>query len=318
MSYKVMYRAHCDSSSDTPPIIFKFLEQNKGTYPWYGSPLTLGNGSDKSVVVKNIDVDTVDNSDRDFDITYSYEPASAESDLQPQQGTDGTLTTDPLLWLDEIDISFTQTLEVVESAVFHGFSDKNGAAIRHPIMDVGNVMPPMNSAAVPYDPPIEKEVDIRVIRISKNVLQYDGLFFDQYQGAVNSDFVTIDKPGYDYRDVIRPLCGKIKAIGGAYQFVNGSQYWKQTIEIHVHPNGWRRKLLDIGNVHIYTLNGIDTSYGDFDGNPKQNADEDGYPQMSPLPLDGTGRKLGAGKLNVYGEWQVDREVNFMPLAGKAW
>lgn len=318
VSYTATYRAHCDSASDTPPVIYKFLYENKGSYPWYGSPLTLGNGSDKTVVVKTIDVETIDGSDRDFDVVFGYEPAKSDSDIQSQPGIDGEETTNPLDWLDEIEVTFTQTLVVAEFGVFHGFASSRGP-VNNAKMAIGETLVISNSARVPYDPPIEKEKDIKVIRISRNVAQYDEAFFNQFHGVVNRDLVTIVKPDYGFRSVIQPFTGKIKVIGATFQTQNGIRYWRQTIEVHVDEDGWRRKILDRGMATRREASDPDGSGGtlsntdevsDGKANLALNTDPAGYPLTEPVCLDGNGKPLrSASYPAVYGEWGVYRELD---------
>lgn len=321
--YRAKFRARCDSPSDDPSIVYKHLEQNKGTLPWYGNKYQLGNGLDATALVNRLDIEVVDGSDRAFDIDVGYEPLNLSSDIQPIE------PPDPLDWLDDIEVSFTQILVPVERGVFHGFSSTLKPEIVNAKMAKGETLAITNSACVPYDPPIEEEEEIKVIRISKSVKVYDGSLFDDWQGAINKDQFVINKGFYGYRETFKPLTAKIRYIGGVFSRTgpNGVKYWRQTIEIHKKLTGWRRKLLDRGIL-------VRREQGDPDGegstvsasnlvpagkaNFKVNKDAAGYPMTEPVLFDGNGQPQRVTYPPVYGEWGTKPEVSFAPLAGRAW
>lgn len=330
VSYSITYRAVCDSALDTPPVVYQYLEQNKGTAPWFDNKLQVGNGSDPDAVVRTIDVETVENSTGLFDIVVGFDPLNIDQENQPlNPGTDGELTPNPLDWYDEIDVSYTQTAMPCEEGIFRGFN-QGGFGVVNGYMAIGSTLPITNSARVAYDPPIEEERDIRVIRISRNVVEYDGPFFKGYQGRVNADQVVIDKPFYRFRDVLDPFTAKIKYIGATFGVTSGIKYYRQTIEIHVDEIfGWRRKILDRGMVRKREAGdppgdgGADLSATDEQdegkANVELNTDASSNPIPEPVLFNGRGQPLAnASSKAVYGIWSTKPEVPFAPLAGVAW
>lgn len=325
--YRSTYHAVCDSASDDSSVVFKYLEANKGSVPWYGSTYTLGNGTDSTSVVSDINVEVVDGSDRLFTVEYQFTPTKEDGELpEPQQGTGDGLTLNPMEWLEDIDVYFSSVLVTAETGKFHGFFKSNGEGpTNHPVMNIGQVFPICNSVCVPYDPPLEMEKQIKVIRIARNVPEYDGPFFDQYQGSINTDRVTIDKGFYRFRMVIAPLTGKI-SIGGSFQRTNGIKYWRQTTTIEVDYENWRRKPLDKGLTYLDVAPSTEVSVSDFfdpddhnGGSIKKVTDPDGYPIDNPVLLDGVGRKLPLGaEKPYYGYWSTIPEVPWAGLAGRAW
>jgi hypothetical protein len=264
-----------------------------------------------------------------FSVTVNYEAIDG-TDEEPKSNPteDGKESQDPLEWLDEVEVSFTQIGIAAEFGTFHGFQSTEGNEANNPWMQIGDVMPISDSARVPYDPPIEKEKDIRVIRITRNVFDYDLGFFDQYQGAVNSDLVVIAKPLYRYVDVLQPLTARIRVIGGRFNVVNGKKFWQQSIEIHVDRDGWRRQLLDRG---MQARRFVGDPGGPVSDSPLTNAeaasgftrfvlnkDAAGGPIPAPLLFNGNGQPLTNGAAAFYGTWGIYRELPFTPLKGRAW
>lgn len=327
-SYRAHYRATCSDPSDTAPLVYAYLEANKGTQPWFGNKLTLGNGSDSSVVCDDISVDPVEGAPGLFDVVAHFRPAKAESDLEPQPGTaDGaSVSTNPLDWYDDIDVTFTQTSKVAEFGTFWGFFDTAGnpAAAQ---LAIGNVLAITNSAGVPYDPPIEDEKQIKVIRISRNIIGYDDTEFDFYQGTVNSDLVIIEKPFYNFRTAIQPLTGLIR-LGTVFNILNGIRHYRQTTEIWVDAENWRHKLLDKGSESLIEAgapNGSGSQFSSSDipdvGNApvKRLRDPDSFPITAPYAFNGAGQPANnKNGPHYYGIWQTKREVSWAPLQGKAW
>lgn len=324
VSYRANYRAYCDDPLDTSPIVLTHFRQS-GTLPWMGKTFALGNGIDASAVCRNVQVDPIENGPGMFNVTVGYESVTTEK--EQNESEDGT-SEDPLEWLDEIEISFTQTAVVAELGKFHGFHSALRGAIKNNKIQVGKTIAICNSAGVPYDPPVEKEKDIRVIRIMKHVREYDGLLFNKWNGRVNSDIVVINKPFYRYKDEWENLTAKIKVIGATFGRVNGKNYWRQTIEVHIDRDGWRKRILDRGMAARREADDPDGSGNTLSNtdevdagksNHHQNTDSNGYSFSEPLNFDGNGQPLrSASYPPVYGEWGVYEEIAFAPLAGKAW
>jgi len=314
-TYTAIYLAKCDSNTDSPKTVMRYLKQN-GTQPWNGRRLKYFDDIDQETTCTSIVVNAVDGSEYLYTIQAKFEADKPQDEEKDKADGEGR-STDPLDWHDEIDIGWTSTSEPVEKAIFHGWKDINGNRIGNRFMREGDFLPIMNSALVPFDPGIEEALDIKVLRFVKNIPEWNGNIANQWQGAVNSDQVNIVKPLYKFTEVIGPLTGKIVQFGGQFQYRNGIAYYRRTIEVHVSPKGWRRFLVDRG------LNAR-AARGDADGKgdviydePESGAswqrgvfDPDGYPAASPVLLDGDGQPLKLTKPPVFGEFQTIFERPF--------
>lgn len=325
-SYRQNFRASCDSGQDRSQTVLKYFQQNSGSLPWMGKKYKIGNGIDALAECHLVTARFVEGSANPwlFDVEASFKTPQSDAESNPSE--DGE-SEDPLEWLDDIEISYLQTAVPVETGVFHGFASTLKPQINNKKMEKGKTLAISNSACVPYDPPIEKEKDIRVIRISRSVKVFEGDFFDQFQGSVNKDRVVINKPFYGYKDVWLPGTARIKFIGGVFATQKKIRYWRQTVEVHIDLEGWRRKVLDRGML-------ARREEGDADGagstvsagalvdagkaNHKLNIDADGYPLAEPVLFDGEGQPQRVNYPPVYGEWGIYREINFGQLAGRLW
>lgn len=324
--YRSHWRATCDDLTDTSPVVYDYLEANANTLPWFGNTLELGTGSDDTVVCTGIDVDPIKDSGGLFDIVAHYEPVNAEQDNETQPGTGGNQTADPLDWLDDIEVSFTSTLVTAEFGIFRGFFNAQDEAQPNGRMIVGQKTALVNSAKVPFDPPPEKEKHIKVIRISRNVPAYDDEFFDFYQGTTNSDEVTIDKPIYRFTAKIKAFTGLLR-IGAQFNQQNGIKYYRQTTEVWVDKETWRRDFLDKGmqrEKFAEGPNGAGGTYSEGDLPLEANSylsqlvDSENYPYTAPVPMNGNGQPNNRGdQPAIYGRWTIEREVAWQPIIQQA-
>lgn len=89
--------------------------------------------------------------------------------------------------------------------------------------DGGNPIVPRNSAGVPYDPPIEREITDFAIRVVQNFKEFEPNDITGFTGVVNSEvWETFD----------RGQC-RIANIGYVRLTQNGITYWERSVEIHV-------------------------------------------------------------------------------------
>lgn len=325
-SYSATYFVKCSDPLDGAKVIINYFRLTSGV-PFIGDSYNFGNDRDASSVCRKITPSRIDKSGGMWNVRVEFEPLEGE-DQEDNTDAEGNQQSDPLLWHDEINISYTQLSIPVELATFRGSNRNgvNGAAVR--FIDIGKTTIPMNSALVPFEPGIEMEIDIKVVRITKNVAEYDGNQANEFIGCVNSDQVVINKQAYGYKDSWGPLTAKIKNIDGTFQIANKIPYWKQTVEVHITPIGWRRLLVDRGlerrlaegDIIEYDANGtaIQVSPSDQVASfPHRIAIKgpDGYPITSPCLLDGDGQPLDLRKPPVYLEYQTYFERAF---AGFNW
>jgi hypothetical protein len=327
-SYTANYLFEVDNPLQGPAAIIAYFASN-GALPWIGSPFAYGTEADAASLCKSIAPDRIAKSNW-FTVRVNFEPSEEQSDEKPDE--DGNLTDDPLEWREDIDVSFTQISIPVELATFRGHNagGVNGQAMR--VRALGSDGPIVNSAGVPFDPTYEKELDIKVVRFTRNVEEYDGAFANEWISAVNSDQVTIDKPKYKCKDTWGPLTARIKQISASFQMANGVRFWKQTTEVHVSPLGWRKLIVDRGLDRRQMAGDPGTelladgtpvaiSASDIKPGTPNHArikGPDGYPIAEPVLLDGEGQPLQPDARPVYLEYQDYEEKAFAPLDGVAW
>lgn len=314
LSYRSQYRVYVDDPLDSPITIFKHF-QKTASLPWPGRPFRFGNGFDAQTFCKSIDPQYVEGSGGQYTVSCSFE-SSAKKDDEQGQNPEGQPASDPTSWHDDIEVSFTQISIPVEQAYFRGFVPNN---IQNNDMKPGKFGPVTNSANVPFDPPLEEVLDIKVIRISKYFRNYDGAAASRYQGAVNNDNVTIVKSRYKFRESFRRYQGRINSLSASFQILNRFPVYRQTIEVHIHPSGWRRFVVDRGIARRACPgdpdgNGGTISLGEV-GKPSNAAitDEEGYPMTEPVLLNGNGQPLRCGSNAVYLEYQTRNELPFGPI-----
>lgn len=318
--YSATYQVTC-APGDTAKTVIDYFRTTSG-YPYIGDPYDFGNDSDSTARCKGLTPSYIEDSGGTWLVRAEFEPLDAEEDEQ-QEDARGNKQTDPLLWHDEIDVSYTQLSIPVENAIFRGI---NGGNMR--VRAVGTDGPVVNAAGVPFDPTIEKEIDIKIVRITKNVASFNGNTANFYIGNVNSDQVTVNKPAYRFLDLWRPRTARIKNISGTFQIANGIPYWKQSIEVHINPLGWRRFIVNRGterrqmpgDIREFDENGTPIQISDGDIQPGQPfhmtiKDADGLPITSPVLLDADGQPLKPDQPALYLEYQTYKERAF---AGIRW
>lgn len=217
---------------------------------------------------------------------------------------------------DDIQIYSTSFSVAQEAAQFAGALNTKKLS---PFLRPGKHLPVTNSAGAMHEPQMEEEVDVKVVRITKTVAEHDGNALDPYQGLVNSDEVTIDRPDLKFKLTFGPRFGRLRVVGTDLVWNDSDEpEWRQTCEIWINPRGWRRSLLDQGTHETVWPGEEDLSVGDL-AELRRLKDDDGYPITQPVPLDGNGKKLDIDKKPaVYLTWITKPEGPFMPLKGKVW
>jgi hypothetical protein len=322
-SYRLRYQVRVDDANPNPTTVLEHF-RTTADLPWIGDRFQIGSDFDATAICKAIDPELIERSGGLFNVPVVFEPSESNAD-QKNVGIDpaGKTTGDPLKWHHDIDVSFTPISVPVEFATFRGFTNAREA---NRFMRPGVYMALQNSAGVAFDPPIEDDIPIKVIRISKNVPFYDDFAFNLYQGAVNSDNVIINKPDYRFKTQFGPYFGKIVQLGATFGVENGIKYFRQTLEIWVNPLGWRRSILDRGTDQRAAEGDTNADGGIIspsDINPgdafhRKILGADGAPIVAPVNLDGNGKPLDPRFPAVYGVWSTRHEIPFMPLRGTGW
>jgi hypothetical protein len=288
--------------------------------PWPGRTYNYAGGFDVTSVCRTVDVKYVENSGGTqwiVDSTFAPEQGQAEEKPDAQ----GNNTTNPLFWRDEIDVSYSQFTIPVEAAEFRAFVPN---FINNQFFPFGYKGAVVNSAIKPYDPTLEEEAQLKIIRITKHGPVYQGGNFDAYQGAINGDTVTINKPLYRFFQVIPPFRGLIKGLSATFAISNNIPHWRQTMELHISPLlfGWFRPLIDRGldarraqgdpNGRGGTVSASEVSaFGAVHHEPIK--DRDGVPVTEPVLLDGNGQPLKPGLSPVIMVWNTRKIMPFSPI-----
>ena len=312
VSYSLTYQAKCDSGLDSPLTVMNYFRQN-ANYPWLGRIYRFGNDLDTSAVCRSVKPQYIENSEGIFIVPCEFADVRAD-DEKPEKGTTAKKekSDNPLEWHDELSVGFGTYSAPVEMATFVGALN---ASTLSPFLKPGKFLPITNSKLEPLDPSFEEEFSIKIIRITKNVLEYDDDFLNQYHDTINDNEVTIDKPDYLFKATIAKHYGRLR-VGYDYATVNGYGYYKRTIEYHI--KGWDRAILDQSHVYSEILREGDTGR---DGRVISASDlprgrlsievpvhnNDGLSQPKPMLLDGNGKELKEGNPPVSLGWQALEE-----------
>lgn len=313
-SYRTTHKVTTDNIFAASHV-FEYFMFNP-SMPWPGRVYNYAGGFDSESFCKTVNVNYVENSGgSQWRVDASYEPLQGEP--EQQQDAQGNNTTNPLLWRDELDVSYTQITIPVEAAEFRGFQP---TPINNRFLPVGHIGPIVNSALKPVDPTLEEEAQIKVLRITKYSPVYQGANFDAYQGALNIDRVTINKPQYRFFQIIEPYRGYIKGLSATFAVTNNIPHWRQTMELHICNllYGWLRVLVDRGMDERRfpgDPNGRGSEVSHSEGYKHEPAkDKDEVPVNEPVLFNGNGQWIGDTNSNpVLMIWNTRKTMPFAPI-----
>lgn len=295
--YGITYRAKIDDAIPDPKVVLDYCKSN-GVWP--GKPFKPSGGykGDPNAYCRSVRPQFVKDSSNPF---MFYVDVEFESIL-PQR--------------DEIQEYSTQFSVAQEAAVFYGAINANKLS---PFLKVGKLLPVTNSAGKVHDPQMEEEFEVKVIRITKTLLKFNGTDLERFRGCINTDDVIIDRSDVGFTDAFGPYFGRLRIVGAdLFYDENDIPRWRQTTEIWVNPFGWRRNILDQGTSTTEWPGEGSTSFQDSPAETRIK-DADGYPVTQPVLLNGNGKELDtARESSVYLVWGTKPETAFMPLRGIAW
>jgi hypothetical protein len=311
--YAGSYRVLCDDMNDDAEVVLDHFRRTSNL-PYPGRIYSFGNGRDASAVCKNVSTDRVQGSAVMFIVKADFEPQQGEQENQEDEN--GRQTDNPLDWHDDISVSSTQiSLPVWKAAIQGGF--KGVAAAIRPNGEVG---PIVNSAFVPFDPPLEEEDHIGVYRFTKRVLSWDDAEAVKFRNAINSQGFVVSKRAYGFRIVVPKFRGLIKSYSGDFAIANGVSHWVRTVELWVHPKSWRREILDMGLGFRALAGDPDGEGGTYsmatwkNGQPqvRRAVDASGYPLTEPVMLNGDGQPLNLNDRDepVFLTYSTKNEIPF--------
>ena len=325
-TYTATFRVECDNALDGPQVVLTHFKQT-ASLPYMGRRYDYGNDRASQSVCSRLQVRHIDKSIGRFEVDAEFEPLDADGEdagkVEQGTSTSGKLTEDPEEWRYSISSDFYTLAKPVEKAIFR---EGVNAEKLSSFLVAGSELPPMNSSGVPFDPPVEDEDYILVLRITRWVQAYDEQLEDDFTGAVNTDEFVINLPAYRFFRRVRKNIA-IAKVNHELENINGQVWWRRNFELAINPNGWRRVLLDRGLVELLVPgdvrpDGTVVDQQDFDpSKPFEHVpitDLEGNPVSSPVLLDGRGKALDPTKKPVYLIYSTKREVAFAPLAGRAW
>lgn len=311
----VSLRVKCSSKLDTPETVLNFLRGN-ANFPSVGRIYAVGNSRNTGMFCKSVQVNRIPKSDpATFTVKAQFDPSSVSLQVEKQDGQ-GRPSTNPFQWRDEIQTS-NYTINIpAESGTFRGYFPPGAGGNK---LALGVVGPIVNSAFETLDPTLEREVSIHVIRITKYAAALLPSTYEKFLGSVNNDNVTINKLiPYRFLYTFGQYKGKIKNIDHVFDIANGIPYYRQTLELHVNPLGWRVFVPDKGTREFFVaeevMDGVTVSNSDVGPRGyvlKKILDARGNP--NEMLLNGNGKLLAKGERPRFLIWQIDNEVPFASI-----
>ena len=179
---------------------------------------------------------------------------------------------------------------------------------------IGNGTSLVNSALVPYDPPLEKDRARIGFRVQTRLASFpfnDYLLID----TVNNDVWSLLHPHHNFNYAFPKYTCKMQSITGSFKYQqvgkNVYRYWSLEYEFHYDPFTWRADLLDYG----YSQNELGAG-ATYDGlsEVKRAAHHGGIATggstpKEPLKLDGNGQYLNRPEVDsVFIRYAIYPEV----------
>lgn len=316
--YASEYVVKCDSASDGPVTIFDYFRSH-AELPYLGRIYQHGTTRDGNAVCTRMRPTFMEKSAEPWvwRVGFDFGPRQVESSTSKPPPGDNN----PYNEADDYSCDAQMISVPVRKARYISGLKGTPAARRRP----GSVGPVHNSALVTYDPPLEIEVPVKVLRITRSIAQYDDVFWSGFEGRVNSDDVNFSRPAYGFFSFADKYKSRFVGASPSLQFTpRGLPYWRVTWEFHNHPFGWRPEVLDRGLSALAEHgepNGMGGQFspGDFpNGVPptRRLLDAHSLPIAEPVNLDGAGQPLKDGKPAVYLIYATYEEISFAGLLAK--
>lgn len=184
------------------------------------------------------------------------------------QGNQGNSLIPPPQPYDEPVVAEWDSHEEKEPAYF-AYSDADESFI-----------PITNSAGDLLDPPPERYRTIQVLRLKKNLADFDFIFWSKYSNAINSDSWLGFAPGMVL----------FKPPKANFVSQRGIGYWDTSFEFHIDYRGWYHYRWDAGVREFIPAGHLEFTWQKPGYNYIKN-DGGGTFVTEPVLLDGNGRRL---------------------------
>jgi hypothetical protein len=285
--YSKVFVAVTDSVSDGIRTVGNDsrLPQKGDSYFWQGE-------SDPGALCWNVDPQQDPNNQLVWIVTCHF-----SSDMK--QGVGGDITHDvenPLAKPPEV----TWASWVENEIITHGRIPGSGSP---------DLVPILNPAGRPYNPPLTRRRRHRMVTIVRNEATFPVAIVQAYEGCVNSDAF------YGWL----PNTAMLEDVSATQHYAQAMRYWTVRYEIRFRKPSWTRAVLRAGVVY-WEFDALTQTFVE-----KIPADEDGVYHTDPVLLNELGMKLTPDEIatrrlvpwgqpnGLYDYWDVDYQKPFAAL-----
>ena len=314
-SYTVYYRVETDDATDGVKTVLNHFRDTAGL-PHLGDVYTYegpGVVSDNGVNLYKIDPVRDLQSATSWNVAVHYKSPDKKEGDDPPGGVgvdeDGEPTEDPTKFHGELDVSFIDFTRPVDRAVYRGgfsnYAIETGLANPRYIQPAEQLYggldtegPVVNSAMVPFNPPLERNATRIQLRYTKNLAEYPRAIAGIFHRAVNQEACTFHFKRQGLKWTVHPYTAQCVSINGSFQESNDEQYWRVTWQILIDEEfGFREKVVDRG-LHARAMvgdpdgrGGTITSVAADQVTWRRITDKSGNPVSEPVLLNGNGQPL---------------------------
>ena len=332
-NYTAKYIVQTSDASDQVDTIFKHFK-NTSSLPYYGRSFIYANDQNSDLLCVGIGATKRDTSRFIWDVEAEYE-SRALNNWPAGETTKGSAGLGDEYLPLAIECGSTQISIPVEQAVYHTGMQSRSHSIRREMNKNGPVQvgvnkigfqaggPVCNSAFVNFDPALEMEIDIDIVRVTASYLSWQGETWRNWRGMVNSQDVRLVHIGLHFFDAWEKTKVRVHSINGnPERSTKGRLYWRVTVEFWNNPLSWRDFIVDRGLVRLADVGSYNARGGTYATTDYQNAQgrhediigpESQTAITEPVLLDGFGQPLKPGNAAVYIEYQKYEETDLNPL-----
>lgn len=329
--YTVTDHIITDDPKDGPVVVQNYYEKNiRGL----GSFYLVGNDMDISAELVSLDCQQIDPTNWHVVASFKSPTGKKDKNDKPEK--------DPRLWVDEITCS-TATYQIpVRSAIYMG-----QWSVWAPVIDrSAHFMPGMlmhpgapnqrgryfrrqsqgvtNSAGTLFDPPLMKDVNTTVVRITRTASAYNARAAVKYVNSLNKNEIKIFRAGLTM--TIAPETAKMISITGQRKLYGRISYWEMTFEFHVDETGWHVDIVDRGAADAKNAipGHVRDPYDPYAGTgtaphpspapTRVLVDPLGHPNRDPVLLNGAGAVLPDWQPEIFLRYGIYQAKNWRPLA----